>query len=565
MGDWRQLKTIKTKMKRLSFFILLSILVSTGFAQKLNRKAFLGAATNSFLKHIQIKEKHSVKGKYLHTLPVSPVYRTDTFRRPIIHNTFQLPPSFKLTPQMKYELADSMLVIGDTALAARLFQQSAMEGYVEAQYMWGLYLITGKGVKKDEKQGWPWIKKAAVKGHPKAQYRVGLAYYEGNYFPKDTVQGFQWLAKAADKNEIDALIVVGDIYNERSDFPLAIKYYTMADVFADKNPDKIDTQLQSYMAQVRYNLGYYYYNAMGTEKDVSTAVKYWAHSANWGHAEAQYIIGNYYMHGEYTARDSLRAICWYKQAAEAGVPEAQYDLMLCYSDAEINDSTILWGTQPACRDSSLAQINVGYAYYKKKDYNNAATWWKKAAEQNEVIACLNLVYLYEDDIKDSVASLHYLKKAAELGSPEANNNMGINYILGHMVDKDVTKAIYYFKRSADAGLSIACNNLGIIYFGKEYGIKDRKLAALYWKRGAELGSPKCQYGYGTALIKGHGVKKDKEQGIRWLTLAAQNGSEDAMAELRKIGIEIKQKETSTKESEEDRNAEFSKATFSLLQ
>lgn len=70
--------------------------------------------------------------------------------------------------------------------------------------------------------------------------------------------------------------------------------------------------------------------------------------------------------------------------------------------------------------------------------------------------------------------------------------------------------------------------------------KDLGRATDLMRRGAETNdeagySTLARYHYGVALCEGRGVAKDPEAGLRWLRLAAGEGSKDAIDYLRKAG------------------------------
>ncbi len=57
--------------------------------------------------------------------------------------------------------------------------------------------------------------------------------------------------------------------------------------------------------------------------------------------------------------------------------------------------------------------------------------------------------------------------------------------------------------------------------------------ATYWvRRAAEQDYAVGQYHYGMALLKGHGVAKNRKEALRWLRRAADNGDADAIRVLR---------------------------------
>lgn len=76
-------------------------------------------------------------------------------------------------------------------------------------------------------------------------------------------------------------------------------------------------------------------------------------------------------------------------------------------------------------------------------------------------------------------------------------------------------------------------------FLKEYSPKpDRQKAVALWKEAAEEGDSTSQYNYGMCLKRGKGGKKNKALAIEWLKRAASVGEEHAIAELRKMKIEL---------------------------
>ena len=478
-------------------------------------------------------------------------------------------------------------------------RKAAEKGHKKAQRDYGIGLILGEGeVKKDIKNGWRWIEKAAKQGEATAMFYLGEEYYNNYYdtaVPQDTVQGFAWLKRAADSNCLDAQLLIGDIYLSRADTTNTIKYYTMASEFPQRFPAYVSKSLDDMkqeITRVIFNLGSLHYS----RKDAGTALEYWQKAAVLGHGEAaagagflllngtevkqdipegiwytqeamnlgctnealpsmQHDVGCYYWRGEGVKQDTLQAVRWWTKAAEAGNSDAQQNLAYYYSmEAYDNDSIIYWGEKPECRDSVSALFYVGCAYYERKEYEKAEAKLKKAAEQDLPEACFALaVLLYkEEEFKDSLAAFEYTKKAADLGSTWAFNDMGTYYLNGEFVEQNTDKAIELFTQAAEAGVVTAYYNLGVVYYNKVYRRKDRAMAAAMWKKGAEIvpeqdDTAYCQYGYGVVLLKGHGVKKDKEAAIHWLKLAARNGCTEAQEYLTKKHINFGQEEKSEPE------------------
>lgn len=98
--------------------------------------------------------------------------------------------------------------------------------------------------------------------------------------------------------------------------------------------------------------------------------------------------------------------------------------------------------------------------------------------------------------RDEEACTLYLR-AVDLGSPEAAHDLGVRYVLGKGVKKDLAKGAEFYKISAEGGYA------------------EGELA------------------YGRALIEGRGVEKDVPTGMEWVEKAAAQGLQDARTLLEK--------------------------------
>ena len=62
--------------------------------------------------------------------------------------------------------------------------------------------------------------------------------------------------------------------------------------------------------------------------------------------------------------------------------------------------------------------------------------------------------------KDDAVVEKWYRKAAERGSAEAQNNLGLMYALGRGVAQDDAEAVKWFRKAAKQGYAPAQNNLG---------------------------------------------------------------------------------------------------------
>jgi hypothetical protein len=174
-----------------------------------------------------------------------------------------------------------------------------------------------------------------------------------------------------------------------------------------------------------------------------------------GIPEAQFMLGWEYEYGsEKTAKNLQEAASWYRKAAEQGHKEAQY------------------------RYAYLLDKGSGV----KKNQAEAAKWFKKAAEQGYVRAQISLAQAYYEGRgipKDHAKAVEWLEYAAENGNARGQLLLGGMYRLGEGVTKNPKEAFYWFRRAGMQGLAAAQYNTGLCYKTGTGVIKD-ELEALAW-------------------------------------------------------------------------------------
>jgi len=122
---------------------------------------------------------------------------------------------------------------------------------------------------------------------------------------------------------------------------------------------------------------------------------------------------------------------------------------------------------------------------------------------------------------------------------EEQINLGVNYLKGDGVPKDMKKAVSWFTKAAEQGNAGAQYNLGLCYANGGDGVPKDIEKAIYWyTKAAEQGFAEAQYMLACGYATGDGVPKDMEKAIYWFTKAAEQGLEEAKKMMEK-GIECK--------------------------
>ena len=153
-----------------------------------------------------------------------------------------------------------------------------------------------------------------------------------------------------------------------------------------------------------------------------------------------------------------------EKAAFKGNAEAQHDLAAIYTAGHANVTP---------------------------NYDRAAYWFEKAAENGVANARYNLGVLYHQGLgvdQNIETALEWYRKAAQLGHPEAQYNLGIAYIEGIGVSYDPKRAAEYFETAAASGITEAAFNLGLIYENGLVGNAQPDEALLWYKTAADNGN-----------------------------------------------------------------------------
>lgn len=124
-----------------------------------------------------------------------------------------------------------------------------------------------------------------------------------------------------------------------------------------------------------------------------------------------------------------------------------------------------------------------------------------------------------------------LAPLAQHGNPVAQLRLGILYFQGRGVKEDERLAISWWRRSAAQGNLDAMYQLGNAFtFGMEAAksVPDPDREAAWWYfQAASAGHREAQYGLALLFLAGKGVIESREEAVRWMRRAAEQGHVDA--------------------------------------
>ena len=158
----------------------------------------------------------------------------------------------------------------------------------------------------------------------------------------------------------------------------------------------------------------------------------------------------------------------------------------------------------ARKGNKNAQYNMGVRYYRgedgiTKDYSQAVAWFTKAAEQ---------------------------------GSADAANVLGICYEKGHGVEQSYTMAVKWYRKAVAQNNTYAIRNLGICHlFGR--GVEKSEFRAVrLFNQAAVKKDATAQFFLALCYESGIGVGENKFEAKKWYYKSARQGHSKALEWVR---------------------------------
>ena len=154
-----------------------------------------------------------------------------------------------------------------------------------------------------------------------------------------------------------------------------------------------------------------------------------------------------------------KAFCLYQEAAHQGLADAQNNLGMMYEFGDgvtkNFDQAIYWYQEAANQEFGEAQYNLGTFYYYGdlglvQDHDEAIKLLTLAANQ-EVVEAYKLLGLMYKERKDYKEAAHWFKKGADLGFVDEQYHFGMLYKEGLGVNQNNKKAAQWFKKAAEQG------------------------------------------------------------------------------------------------------------------
>lgn len=289
------------------------------------------------------------------------------------------------------------------------------------------------------------------------------------------------------------------------------------------------------------------------QKKLREGIQWLKKAAAQNHPEAIFELASYYELGIGVNKDYRMAESLYKQAINHGHRDAQFNLALLMINEQAPFKDLKKARELmeglAQKDDIDAKYSLSVMFSESlgtipTDPDNALLWLGAAAYEGHPQAQFNLglQYLRGDFVKkDEKQAFSWFRKSAEKDMPEAQFNLALMYENGHGTSADITEALYWYESASQLGDANAQQNLGIKYLLGQQVAQDNKKALNLISKAAGNGLMNSQYLLGRLYHAGREgvVSIDLAQAEQWYLKAAKQGHPDAQYNLALILSEEK--------------------------
>jgi len=379
-----------------------------------------------------------------------------------------------------------------SAIIAAL-RENAAAGNVLAQVELGRIYSAPDAPEKDAGEADFWLAQAVRRGSTEALLEQSKIYGLGRGRPVDKPKAYELNLQAAKLGNAAAMLFVGRMLQQGNG------------VTADPNAavEWFRKSTEAGEGEAFADLGYAFEAGIGVDKDVEQAVAIYRRGAALSDPVSTRYLAVMYENGLGVRRNMDKAIGYYRRAAELGDARAKASIAVLANNGMLTSNP----------DAALGAAMLKDVTQKSDD----ADYILKLAQMTEKG--------YGRPANPEEAAKLY-KKASDLGSAVATDELAYLYKMGKGVPKDIEKATELWKKAADAGSAVAYANLAIIYRDRSQSPEDQAEAGRWSRRGAEAGDSESMVMYGRDLFFGkEGFARNAKEGFDWLSkgLAAGNG------------------------------------------
>ena len=162
-----------------------------------------------------------------------------------------------------------------------------------------------------------------------------------------------------------------------------------------------------------------------------------------------------------------------------------------------------------------------------RDYKQALTWYREAADQNLSDAEREVGYFYQSGLgvkRDYAQALTWYRRAADHGNSDAENQLGYMAEEGWGQPQNYAEALSWYYKAADHGNDHAQENIGYMFQNGTGVPRDYAKAMSWFDKAAAQGNSDAENQLGWMYQYGQGVEADDAKALTWYGLAADQGN-----------------------------------------
>ena len=245
--------------------------------------------------------------------------------------------------------------------AFKYYSKSILKSDYSA-YDLGILYEFGLGAEKNMGAALKLYKKSISSGDVRGFLRMGVMYLEGIGLKRDEKKGHSFIRKALKNNSCVSYGILGDIYQEyyETDTTNKKEFYQKAIHWYKKLPDN---------SKAMNKIGILY----SKTKNYNKAIYWYKKAIKFGSRKAVKNMALFYE----TRKDTQKALRWYKEAAKI-YPELFLNIAYLYHINRDYKNALLWYEKAIEREDTTAMINAGYIHENRKNYTKALKYYEKA-------------------------------------------------------------------------------------------------------------------------------------------------------------------------------------------
>lgn len=293
-----------------------------------------------------------------------------------------------------------------------------------------------------------------------------------------------------------------------------------------------------------YSLGVMYYDGIGCPQDDYEAVRYWQQAVAHGHPRSQYRLGLMHISGRGGAvKSDLLAEELFCLAARHGhaaaqltlsqmiqqgraIPENEYEADRLYVGSALQGTNLIFAEAENSNPEAIFHLACMYRDGRgglEQSWTRATYWMRKAAQAGHTGGMYEMSQLCMGN--DNVEAVRWLRKGSDARNPKSMCALGTVHERGSLgIPKNLHEAARLYRRAAKLGDPCAQANLGRLYMCGSGVKQDYTKGVRILQHACDQGIAPAQNELAKAFEKGiGGLAKDHEKAMELYAASFANG------------------------------------------